>query len=44
VFQHFSKDSMRGQIQKSTADIRHKQAEPKGRRVRQREKTDCSAE
>src|SRR5205807_4096424 len=44
VFQHFSKESMRGQIQKSAADIRHKQAKPKARGMRESEKTDCSAE
>src|SRR6266542_1125624 len=44
MFEHFSNHSMRGQIKKSAANIRHDQAKPKSRDFRQPQHTDHAAD
>ena len=41
---HFSQNRVRGQIQKSAADVRHDQPKPKERSVGEEEKSDRAAE
>src|SRR5205807_5100594 len=44
MLEHFSEHSVRGQIEKSAADMRHDQAEPKSRNIRQKKIADDTAQ